>query len=77
MEFNNSLKAIAVASTGDTWAIVGDLDHGALMTLPNGDNVDILADRNTLATSGLIRYVGDMMAGMAVVADKAFVKITK
>ena len=77
VEFNNSLKAIAVASTGDTWAIVGDLDHGALMTLPNGDNVDILADRNTLATSGLIRYVGDMMAGMAVVADKAFVKITK
>lgn len=77
VEFNNSLKAVTVASTGDTWAIVGDLDHGALMTLPNGDNVDILADRNTLATSGLIRYVGDMMAGMAVVADKAFVKITK
>lgn len=77
VEFNNSLKAIGVASTGDTWAIVGDLDHGALMTLPNGDNVDILADRNTLATSGLIRYVGDMLTGLAVVADKAFVKITK
>ena len=77
VEFNNSIKAFDVATTGQTWLIVGDLDQGALMTLPENDEIDITEDALTLATSGLIRFIGDMFVGQAVVADKSFVKVTR
>lgn len=77
VEFSDKIKSIDVATTGETWLIVGDLDQGGLMLLPEDDEIDVTEDPFTLATSGLIRYVGDMLVGEKVVAPKAFVKVTK
>ena len=35
--FNNTITAYAAATTGVTYAIVGDLGHGALANFPNGE----------------------------------------
>lgn len=75
--FNNSIKAYSAASTGDTYAIVGDLDQGALMNFPNGQEIAIKRDDYTLATSDLVRFIGREYVGIGVVAPNAFVKIKK
>ena len=75
--FNNSLKAIAVASTGDTWAIVGDLDHGALANFPNGDEITFKFDEMTLKKQDLVEVLGREYVALGVVAPNAFCKITK
>ena len=77
VEFNNTISSIDAATTGVTWMIVGDLDHGALMNLPNGEEITFKFDDMTLATSDLVRVIGRMFVAEGVVADKAFVKITK
>ena len=77
VEFSDKIKSLDAATTGETWLIVGDLDQGGLMLLPEDDEIDVTEDPFTLATSGLIRYVGDMLVGEKVVAPKAFVKVTK
>ena len=77
VEFNNKIKSFDAASTGDTWMILGDLDKGALMLLPEDSDIEVTEDALTLATSGLIRYIGDMMVAEKVVADKAFCKVVK
>lgn len=75
--FNNTLKSIDAASTGDTFAIVGDLDHGALANFPNGEGIDIKVDETTLMTSDLVRILGREYVGIGIVAPDAFVKINK
>lgn len=75
--FNNHLPSFAVATTGDTYAIVGDLGHGALMNFPNGDDIDFKFDDISLATSDLVKVIGREFVGIGVVAPNAFVKITK
>ena len=75
--FNNTLKSIDAASTGDTFAIVGDLDHGALANFPNGEGIDIKVDETTLMTSDLVRVLGREYVGIGIVAPDAFVKINK
>ena len=75
--FNNSIAAFSAASTGDTYAIVGDLGHGALANFPNGSEIDIKRDDYTLATSDLVRFIGREYVGIGIVAPNAFVKITK
>jgi len=75
--FNNSLKAYSAASSGDTYAIVGDLGHGALANFPNGQDISFKYDDLTLAASDLVRVIGRMFIGEGVVANDAFVKITK
>lgn len=75
--FNNSIAAFTAASTGDTYAIVGDLGHGALANFPNGSEIDIKRDDYTLATSDLVRFIGREYVGIGIVAPNAFVKITK
>lgn len=77
IEFNNTIKAFDAATTGETYAIVGDLDQGALMNLPNGEEITIKFDDKTDMTKDLIRILGRMYAGIGVVAPNAFVKITK
>lgn len=77
VEFNNSIKSIDVATTGEAWLIVGDLDHGALMNLPNGEEISFKFDEMTLATSDLVRIIGRMFVAEKVVAPDAFVKVTK
>ena len=75
--FNNSITAYTAASTGDTYAIVGDLGQGALANFPNGEEITFKFDDTTLATSDLVRVIGRQYVGLGVVAPDAFVKITK
>lgn len=75
--FNNSLKSLTAASTGDTWMIVGDLDHGALMNFPAGEDITIKFDDVTYKKQDLIEVFGRQFVAMGVVAPNAFVNITK
>ena len=75
--FNNTIKAITVASTGDTYAIVGDLEQGALMNYPNGEDINIKYDDLSQADYDLIKVIGRQFVGIGVVGPDAFVKITK
>ena len=73
--FNNSLKAIASASSGDTIAIVGDFGHGAIANFPNGEGIAFKFDDKTDMTSDLVRILGRQYIGLGVVAPDAFVKV--
>ena len=75
--FNNSITAYAAATTGVTYAIVGDLGHGALANFPNGDGIDFKFDDMTEMTKDLIRVLGRQYVGLGIVAPNAFVKIIK
>ena len=75
--FNNTIKAYSAASTGDTYMIVGDLDHGALMNFPNGDGIQFKFDEMTLKKQDLIEVLGRQFVAIGVVAPDAFVKVTK
>ena len=75
--FNNSMTAFSAASTGDTYAIVGDLGHGALANFPAGEEINIKMDELSLAERDLVKFVGREYVGLGVVAPNAFVKVTK
>lgn len=75
--FNNTMKAYSAATTGETYAIVGDLDQGALMNFPNGQDIELKYDNTTLMTQDLVRILGREYVGIGVVAPDAFVKILK
>lgn len=75
--FNNSIAAFSVATTGMTYAIVGDLEQGALMNFPNGEEIRIKFDELSQAEADLIKIVGREYVGIEPVAQNAFVKITK
>ena len=74
---NNTLKAAAAATTGDTIAIVGDLGHGAIANFPNGDGIDFKFDEMSQKKADLIEVLGRRYVGLGVVAPDAFVKIKK
>lgn len=75
--FNSSLPAFSAATTGEVYAIVGDLDHGALFNYPNGDDINIKFDDLSLAEADMIKIVGREYVGIGVVAPDAFVNISK
>lgn len=75
--FNNSIKAYSAASTGDTYAIVGDLGEGALANFPNGDEIEFKFDDLSLKKQDLIEVLGRRFVAIAPVAPNAFVKIKK
>lgn len=75
--FNNTITAYSAATTGVTFAIVGDLGEGAIANFPNGEDITIKYDDLSLAESDLVKLVGREYVGLGVVAPKAFVKITK
>lgn len=75
--FNNTVAAYATATTGVTYAIVGDLGHGALANFPNGEEIKFNYDDKTLATQDLVRIIGREFVAAGVVAPNAFVKIKK
>ena len=77
VEFNNTITSFDAATTGVTYMIVGDLDHGALMNLPNGEGINFKFDDTTLMTNDMIRVLGRMFVAEKVVAPGAFVKVTK
>lgn len=75
--FNNTIKSSAAATTGETYAIVGDLGHGALANFPNGDGIDFKFDELSRKKEDLIEVLGREYVALGVVAADAFVKITK
>lgn len=77
VEFNNSLKAYTVASTGDTYALVGDFENGALANLPNGNEITFKFDDKSLAEADLVKIVGREFIAIEPIAPNAFVKIQK
>ena len=77
VKFNNTIKSFAAASTGNTYAIVGDLGHGALANFPNGEGIDFKFDDLTLKKQDLIEVFGREYVGLGIVAPDAFVKLVK
>lgn len=75
--FNNKIKAFSVATTGETYAIVGDLGHGALANFPNGEGITFKFDELSRKKEDLIEVLGREYIGLGVVAPNAFVKIIK
>lgn len=75
--FNNSITAFSAATTGVTYAIVGDLGHGAMANFPNGEGIEFKFDELTDMAKDLVRVLGREYVGLGVVAPDAFVKITK
>lgn len=75
--FSDALKTFASASDGDTFAIVGDLEQGALANFPNGDEIRFKFDDTSLAEYDLVKIIGREFVGLGVVAPKAFVKLNK
>jgi len=74
--FNDTITAFSAATTGVTYAIVGDLGLGAQANFPNGDEIEIKFDDKTLMEKDLIRILGREYVGHGIVAPKAFCKIT-
>ena len=75
--FNNKVKAFSAATTGETYAIVGDLGHGALANFPNGEGISFKFDELSKKKEDLIEVLGREYIGIGVVAADAFVKIVK
>jgi HK97 family phage major capsid protein len=73
--FNDSISALSAATTGVTWMIVGDLDHGALANFPAGEEIGMKYDDTTLATQDLVRVIGREYVALGVVAPGAFVRV--
>lgn len=75
--FNNTLPAYSSASSGDVYAIVGDLEVGALANFPNGEDIDLKFDDLSHAEYDLIRIIGRQFVGLGAVAPNAFTLIAK
>lgn len=75
--FNNTIDAFSAASSGDTYAIVGDLGYGALANFPNGQGVEIKFDNLSLKKQDLVEVFGREYVALGIVAPNAFVKIQK
>ena len=73
--FNDSLPAFSAATTGDCYAIVGDLAEGALMNFPNGQDIKIKYDEYTKADYDLVRIIGRLPVAIGIVGPKSFVRI--
>lgn len=77
VKYNDSIKAFSAATSGDTYAIVGDFGEGALANFPNGEDIKIKVDDLSLAEKDLVKFVGRQFVGIEVVGPKAFCKIQK
>ena len=75
--FNNTITAYSAATTGVTYAIVGDLGEGALANFPNGQEIEFKFDNLTLKKQDLIEVLGRQFVAVAPIAPNAFVKIVK
>lgn len=75
--FNNSIEAFSAATTGVTYAIVGDLGEGAIANFPAGEEITLKYDDLSLAEKDLVKIVGRQYVAMGVVGPDCFVKIAK
>lgn len=73
--FNNSLTAFSAATTGVTYAIVGDLGEGALANFPNGEEIEFRYDNLSRKDEDVIEVMGRQFVGLGIVGPKCFVKI--
>ena len=75
--FNNSLAAHGAATTGDCYAIVGDLGEGALANFPNGEEIQFKMDDVSLADADLVKITGREYVGLGIIGPQSFVKLIK
>ena len=75
--FNNDVKAYAVATTGDTYMIVGDFEQGAIANFPNGGEIKFKFDDMSGASADMVNIIGRQFVGLGVVANDSFVKVKK
>lgn len=75
--FTDHLKAFSVASSGDTYMIVGDLGNGVQANFPEGEDVRFTFDDVTLATDDKVKITGKEFLGLEVVNQFMFAKVTK
>lgn len=75
--YNNTITAYSAATTGVTFAIVGDLGHGALANFPNGEGIDFKFDEMSRKKEDLIEVLGREYVALGIVAPNAFVKLVK
>lgn len=75
--YTDALDSFTDASDGDTFAIVGDLEVGAIANFPNGGEIKFKFDDTSLAEYDLVKIIGREYVALGVVAPKAFVKLLK
>lgn len=75
--FNNTIKSFSAATTGDTYAIVGDLEAGILANFPNGEGISLKYDDLSRAEQDLVKIVARQFVAVDVVGPNALAKITK
>lgn len=74
--YTSALKAYSAASSGDTYAIVGDLS-ALQFNFPEGDGIVLKYDDLSLAEADLVKVVGRQYAGHGVTAPGRLVKMNK
>jgi len=75
--FSNALPAYSTATAQQAYAIVGDLENGALANFPNGQEITLKFDDLSLAESDLIKIVGRQYVGIGIVAPNHFTVLAK
>ena len=75
--FNNDVKAYGVATSGDTYMIVGDFEQGAIANFPNGGEIKFKFDDMSGASADMVNIIGRQFVGLGVVANDSFVKVQK
>ena len=76
VHFCSDLPVFSTTGTaGTTWMIVGDFG-GAHANFPNGDEIKIKYDDNSLAEADLVKIVGREYVALGVTQDHAFCKVT-
>lgn len=76
-EYTSALKSFSAATTGETFAIIGDLGEGAQANFPNGEEIRIKFDDTSLAEKDLVKIVGREFVALGVVGPGCFVKLVK
>lgn len=74
--YSNALKAYSEAGSGETYAIVGDL-NGAQVNYPQGEGIVFKYDDLSEAEADLVKVVGRQYAAHAVTAPGRFARLTK
>lgn len=73
--YNNDIKSVDAAGSGDTYMIVGDFGIGAQANFPEGEEIRIKFDDLSLAEKDLVKIVGREYVGLGLVAPNAIVKV--
>lgn len=74
--YTSALPAYSAAASGAPYAIVGNL-YGLQFNFPDGDDVEIIYDRYTMAERNRVKVVGRYFASHGVTSLGHFVKIAK